>query len=85
MITKTPAFQTSDNKTFPSLDEAQRHEIALTLHLDPGAPPEKQLLDAIMSAREKIADILTTKPNSRPKARKANKKGAVKPTETPKA
>lgn len=84
MITKTPAFQTSDSQTFTSLDEAQRHEIAIALNLDPEVPAEKQWLDAIMTAREKIIDILTTKPNSRPKARKANKKNTPKPTETPK-
>lgn len=68
MITKTQAFQTSDNKTHASLEAAQKHEIVMLLgeHLGTNAG------DKIIANKDKLLDILTTKSTSKPRARKVN-------------
>lgn len=62
MITKTAAFQTSDNKTHATLVDAQKHEVVLLLA---GATGQagfsiENCADLIMTHKDKLVDILTT-------------------------
>ena len=72
MITRAPAFVTEDGKSFTTLEDAQRHEIAGLLGLDVNEGIEKAVLDRIMEKLELLSDILTTTATSKPKARKVN-------------
>ena len=72
MITRSPSFITSDNRAFATLEDAQRHEIAILLSLDPETPAENSLLNLLMEKREALADVLTTTPTSKPRARAVN-------------
>jgi hypothetical protein len=74
MITKQPSFVTSDNKPHATLEEAQQHELSL-LFSPPdfgGAPVVDQVVAVILQHQAKILDILTTKENSKPRARAVN-------------
>jgi hypothetical protein len=64
MIERTLAFKTTDASTFSELHEAQEHEISL-LHADLAT-----VASMILEYSDKIVDILTTTPTSKPKARK---------------
>lgn len=70
MITKSTAYKTSDGQTVATLDEAQKQELLLIL--GDSALAKEPLIDVLMKNKEKVVDILTTKENSRPKARKVN-------------
>lgn len=73
MIERKPAFVTSDGETFAELIDAQRHEIARLLNIEPLsniAPVD--VLDAIVEHRDKLVDILTTTATSKTRARKVN-------------
>jgi hypothetical protein len=75
MLTFVKAYQTSDGQTHASLEAAQQHEISEMLADGNPLPTPTHLPDIakmIMDHRDKILDILTTKPSSRPAARKAN-------------
>lgn len=74
MITPTKAYQTSDGKTHPTLDAAKTAELEIAL-LKPG----QTCITAadIVAQAEKVVDILTTGPESRPRARRVN--GGRKP------
>ena len=76
MITKESAYKTSDGKACFTLEEAQRHELTALLDLGPDDDgtrvTSEYVLDRIMANPGKVVDILTTGPNSRVKARKAN-------------
>lgn len=86
MITFTKAFLTSDERTFSTVEEAQRHEIALLLRFDESDLENAPILNSIMDSAEKIVDILTTTVSSKPKARKCNGgKKTRKPTTEPTA
>ncbi len=90
MITKAVSFCTSDKEIFDSIEKAQAHEIALVILSDEkfilkngddaAFVDPKTIAQWIVSKREQIIDLLTTKATSRPKARKAN--GAVKKSKT---
>lgn len=82
MILRVTAFKSSDGKTFESLEEVQKHEIEIILN---SAPITNEAIDesrhaqivanvcaAILNHKEKILDILTTGPRSKPKARSIN-------------
>lgn len=73
MITKTNAFQTSDEKQFPTLEEAQIHEIACLLPEEQDSLNwQRDVADKLLKQKDKLLDILTTGPRSKPKARKIN-------------
>lgn len=79
MITRTSAFVTSDNQTFAELDAAIGHELSL-IFPDSAFPPPT--VETILKNRDRIVDLLTTTPTSKPKARKVNggtKKRTPKP------
>jgi hypothetical protein len=68
MIEFTKSFKVGDS-LFTSLEQAQEHELALLVGAT-AAP-------IILKEKERILNILTTTPNSKPKARKIN--GGRKP------
>lgn len=75
MITKTQAFQTSDNKTHASLEEAQKWEIAIlgeATQLAAVGNNREEVAKWILANAPKLLDILTTKSTSKPRARKVN-------------
>jgi membrane carboxypeptidase/penicillin-binding protein PbpC len=75
MITRTTAFTTSDKMVFNTIDEAQQHELELIINdanQPVGNPTDAAVF--IVNNRDKIVDILTTNPNSRPSNRKINRK-----------
>lgn len=76
MITKVNAYQSSDGTAHSSLEEAQRHELKNLLAEKIGWVIGSEDLDkattAVIKNAEAIIDILTTTPNSKPKARKIN-------------
>ena len=92
MITtkKVPVHTTSDGKTFTEWALAQSHEIGLLLSDKLLPPSAEEAIDAILKHREALVDILTTTPNSLPKARAIHggkkprkaKSGEATPTET---
>jgi len=73
MITHTKAYKTSTGKTFDTLDKAQADEINMLLFPEPIEKVDSYTLsDKIVANKDKIMDILSTKENSRTRARKIN-------------
>ena len=91
MITKIKAFKSSDDKLFEHLDELQKYEVATILKCAPlstEAIPEglyqnivENVCAALLSNKDRIVDILTLGPRSKPKARRING-GTRKPRAT---
>lgn len=78
MIEKTTAYKVGQ-QFFPTIQDAQRQElISILSGMDTG--PDTTLAehaaDTVLAQKDKVMDVLTMAPNSRPKARKAN--GAVR-------
>ena len=76
MINFTKSYKTSDNQVFTSIDEAKIHEletlftnINLTHGSTVGSGLATEIAKFIMDKKDIIVDILTTNPNSKPKAR----------------
>lgn len=77
MITRTQAYVTSDNQTFADLNAAIGHELGIVLNIDAEA-----VIQALLTNRDKVIDLLTTTPSSKAKARRVNggtKKRTPKP------
>lgn len=74
MISFLKAYSTEDGKVFPSIEEAQNHEIACLLKDEGIASSDAltALISYLVQHKDKIIDILTTTGSSRPKARKIN-------------
>lgn len=77
MISKIQAFADSEGKTYGTLVAAQKAELALVFTdggtIEPSVPwTMDEMVSRILDSKEKIIDILTTKPNSLTKARKVN-------------
>lgn len=93
MMTFIKAIQTSDGKTFNSLEEAQARELGILLSSDNSlsnisVPQITAVCTSLVSISEKVIDILTTTPNSKPSARKVNggtKKRKPAPVQVPPA
>ena len=66
MIQFTKSYKTGDGQVFGTIEEAQTHELTLALKLDVNA------IKGIMDKKDLVVDILTTTPNSKPKARSLN-------------
>jgi len=71
MIEFTKSYKTVDGKLFDNINEAQIHEIELILEKSDSSTSEnaKFIAVAIFKNKDLILDILTTNPNSKPKAR----------------
>lgn len=78
MITTAKAFVTSDQKTHATLEDAQKHELAILLRAQAGPQAAESgftlanLVDLVMGCREKVLDVLTTTASSKVRARKVN-------------
>lgn len=80
MITSTKAFKTSDDRTFEDLALAQEHELELMLNKvqvpTNGTGDSKAYLNAmckqLVAESDRVTDILSTRANSRTKARAVN-------------
>lgn len=68
MITFVKAFKTTTGKTFEELAAAQEAELVQLFPADVAAT----VAQSIIANREKIIDILTTTPKSRPRGRRIN-------------
>lgn len=79
MITKTQAYQTSDGKAHATIESAQKHELTALLSTkpiaggDPLAIQVESVVDVLIASAAQVADILTMKSTSKPRARKVNK------------
>lgn len=86
MITKItePTFKTGDGQKFENLALAQEHELELLL-TDNQLPDEvrRNICKTLVAESDRVLDILSTRANSRPKARAVN--GATRKKRTPKA
>jgi hypothetical protein len=75
MIEKTHSFKTSDGNLWPTIEEAQKHELELFLK-EAKFEDGTNLATALLDKRAHIVDLLTMKATSHAKARKIN--GATK-------
>jgi hypothetical protein len=67
MITKAPAFITTDGATHATLEDAQKAELAIILRGE-----EVISIENIFLNRDAVIAVLKMTPKSRPKAQKAN-------------
>lgn len=93
MIEKIAAYKSSDGKCVGSIEEVQRHELRILLTPgmidgEKGTDQDRAALDTavhvIVENRDKVVDVLTTGPRSKPKARSVNggtKKRTPKPAQ----
>lgn len=78
MIKAIKAYQVSDGSTAATLEEAQTKELELLMAASEYMPYEGEKLELpdvakmVVAERDKVLDILTTGPNSRPARRKVN-------------
>lgn len=70
MIEFTKAYKASTGETYATLEEAQRKELSGLLGIPFGAADSP--LEKILSNKEKVVDILSTTPTSKPRARSIN-------------
>jgi len=66
MIQFTKSYKTTDGQVFGSIRDAQIHELLLAANLD------QKTAEYVLENKDKVIDILTTTPNSKPKARSVN-------------
>jgi hypothetical protein len=70
MIVFTKSFKASDDQVFGSIQEAQLHELEIVLASKNHTAAETvSFSKLILDKKDIIVDILTTGPNSKPKAR----------------
>lgn len=93
MIEKISAYKSSDGKFVGAIEEVHKYELKLLFEAAPmgvGVKGSKEDADAVANAvacivnnRDKVVDILTTGPKSKPSARSIN--GATRKKRTPRA
>ena len=71
MIEFTKSYKTADGQVFGTVEEAQAHELEALFLTSPVDTPS-DLAKSILAKKAEIIDILTTTPNSKPKARRIN-------------
>ena len=72
MITFTKSYKTTDDQVFATIEEAQIHELKIVLHESEVITTDGFLdivAEILLKNKDTIIDILTTAPNSKPKAR----------------
>jgi hypothetical protein len=74
MIEFTKSYKTDDGQLFDSIDEAQIHELEsflalLNAEMKGNSPTKLDVAGYILKNKGVFIDILTTTPNSKPKAR----------------
>lgn len=68
MIEFTKSYKTGDGLVFGSIEEAQSHEIANIFKKNPTSTAE-EIANVVLKNKTVLIDVLTTTPNSKPKAR----------------
>jgi|ERR1017187_2902675 hypothetical protein len=68
MIEFTKSYKTADGQVFGSIEDAQAHEVTTILEKNPFTTA-KEAARIILENKTIFIDILTTTPNSKPKAR----------------
>ena len=68
MIEFTKSYKTGDGLVFGSIEEAQAHEIANIFKKNPTSTAE-EIANVVLKNKTVLIDVLTTTPNSKPKAR----------------
>lgn len=71
MIEKTAAYKTSDGSTHLTLEQAQVHELDLLITEKCSDRLEK-LPSVLVQCSDRVIDILSTTPTSKPRARRIN-------------
>lgn len=70
MIEFTKSYKTSNGQVFGTIEEAQAHEIESLFNMNEVClTSSATLTQFILKNKDKMVDILTTTPNSKPKAR----------------
>ena len=72
MIEFTKSYKTADGQVFGSIEDAQQHEvetILLQLKGVSAGPVTSEIAGHILKNKAILIDVLTTTPNSKPKAR----------------
>lgn len=73
MIEFTKSYKTSDGQVFGTIEDAQVHELEILLDDDKfNATSHSLIAQFLVSKKDSFLDILTTTPNSKPKARAIN-------------
>ena len=68
MIEFTKSYKTADGQVFGSIEDAQVHEVEVLFEKNPFDTP-KDAAAIVLKNKTVLIDILTTTPNSKPKAR----------------
>jgi hypothetical protein len=68
MIEFTKSYKTADGQVFGSIEDAQMHEVEVLFEKNPFETP-KDAASIVIKNKTVLIDILTTTPNSKPKAR----------------
>lgn len=68
MIEFTKSYKTGDGQVFGSIEDAQAHEIEVLFEKNPFETPA-DAAKIILKNKAILIDVLTTTPNSKPKAR----------------
>ena len=68
MIEFTKSYKTADGQVFGSIEDAQAHEIEAMFEKNPFETPA-DAAKVVIQNKAILIDILTTTPNSKPKAR----------------
>ncbi len=68
MIEFTKSYKTADGNVFGSIEDAQRHEVASIFTKTPFSTAA-EAAEIVLNNKTILVDILTTTPNSKPKAR----------------
>jgi hypothetical protein len=68
MIEFTKSYKTADGQVFGSIEDAQVHEVEVLFEKNPFETP-KDAASIVIKNKTIFIDILTTTPNSKPKAR----------------
>jgi hypothetical protein len=70
MIEFTKSYKTADGQVFATIGEAQTHDLSTELaKVIPNPLEIPQVAQFLLDQKDVIVDILTTTPNSKPKAR----------------
>jgi len=74
MIQFTKSYKTTDGQVFGSVEQAQLHELEALLQKVPGnnAASPASVAKHLLDNKAVLIDVLTTNPNSKPKARSVN-------------
>ena len=68
MIEFTKSYKTADGQVFGSIEDAQTHEVEVLFEKNPFETPHDAAA-IVLKNKTILIDILTTTPNSKPKAR----------------